>query len=523
MNEGKLDPAEFSFQEAVRWSPGHFWAHYYLAAVLLRSGKPEQVPSLLSTCLEQNVDFVWAYIYRGYAYGEIGQRLLNNGDPSSATKSFDQALLDFQAAERLLDTQIEGDPAIQVTTRYALLVNRAAVRMRQRSYDAASADLLEAIQVSPKQSAAHINLAEVYRRKGQLAEAAATLDQAIQLDPKAAELCRQRAQLAELQHDYDDALTHWRQAASLEMANRYVRGRDYLAIGKLLLRAGKAGQAADAFEDALRQVPKQGEKQSDRMLLASASRGRGDAYMLLAAKQHDNLAKAKPLYQQALEDYDHCTPLVSPAVLGADFYRARGKAQSTLGDFNAAAREYTQSLALKNDPDTFAQRGWLYLHSLEVPKLAKPDFDAALALMPEDPQGNARRTVADWLTGRGLSDVKLGHYQIAVRDADKALELAKGKETTRLYYFVARIYAQARGAVDDDVTLNGNQRRQLLDRYHDRAIKNLKAALATMPERSEQRRFWHDPIAHDTALKPLQKSTDWARMEADYGTAGQRR
>ena len=85
----------------------------------------------------------------------------------------------------------------------------------------------------------------------------------------------------------------------------------------------------------------------------------------------------------------------------AEFYEIRGLARGGRDDFVGAIEDVTQALALADPadrPGLLTMRGNLYLLS-DAPKLALPDFDAALALDP------AR---AEAYSGRGSARARLG-------------------------------------------------------------------------------------------------------------------
>ena len=84
--------------------------------------------------------FVWTYLLKGFAEGEMGE--------------FDLAEDDFERA-----TELGLDDA----ERYVMLVNRGVMRIRRGRHEAAADDFLAAIALKPDQFQAYINLAQAYQ------------------------------------------------------------------------------------------------------------------------------------------------------------------------------------------------------------------------------------------------------------------------------------------------------------------------------------------------------------------------
>ena len=101
-----------AFDRVLERKPGHFWAQYLNALCLLRQGRPAEARVLLGACLAQRSDFVWLYLLRGYAQGEL--------------QAWDAADADFQKALSL---------SLDEHARYVLLVDRGVMRVRQERFD----------------------------------------------------------------------------------------------------------------------------------------------------------------------------------------------------------------------------------------------------------------------------------------------------------------------------------------------------------------------------------------------------
>jgi eukaryotic-like serine/threonine-protein kinase len=315
-SEGRSEPGALaraidSFDHTLRLQPGHFWAGYYLAVCNLNSGRPDLAKAYLTTCLSRRPDFVWLYLLRGFALGKL--------------REFPAAEADFQKASELGP----NDDA-----RYALLVNRAAIRFHQAKFAAAAVDLDRAIALKPDGYRAHLNLALLLKERKKYDEAVAELDRAVRLGPPAqvlADIRDERAQVLLLGGRYDEAARACDEILSTRPGDAEAHGVRAAA----LLELGDYGEAARSF---------------DRYL------ARGGAPVPYA-------------------------------------YRGRGLARMKLGDYEGALDDYTRALQFKPDGDLRAHRGWAYFFA-GAPRLALRDFDEAVRLNPENGDAYVGRGLA---------------------------------------------------------------------------------------------------------------------------------
>jgi tetratricopeptide (TPR) repeat protein len=142
MRQGRLEQASASFQEALHSDASHFWARYCQAVCCLRLKHFGEARVGLTACLQKG-DFVWAYALRGYAQGELGD--------------FRDAEHDFEKALHLSDVTADA--------RYAILVNRGALRTRQGHLKEALEDLGRAVKEQPQRYQAYLNLAQAYQKR----------------------------------------------------------------------------------------------------------------------------------------------------------------------------------------------------------------------------------------------------------------------------------------------------------------------------------------------------------------------
>src|SRR5205823_1333992 len=151
----------------------------YFVAVCSLPTDPRLARAHLTACLVPKPDFVWLYLLRGFAHGQ---------------------LQDFQAAEADFQKALALKP--DADARYALHVNRGALRTRQGRLADAIADLQHAIRLQPGHYQAHANLAKAHQQQKAFDAAAGQQDRAIEVAGRlvaAGEL--ERSELALLYHN----------------------------------------------------------------------------------------------------------------------------------------------------------------------------------------------------------------------------------------------------------------------------------------------------------------------------------
>ncbi|TXT22285.1 MAG: protein kinase family protein [Planctomycetota bacterium] len=383
-----FDEAIQEFEQVLQRKPDHFWAQYLNGLCLLRQNRHAEAKTLLTACLAQGREFVWLYLLRGFAHGEL--------------MAFDAADADFQKALQL---------PLDENSRYVLFVNRGVLRIRQERYDDAIADLNAAIKLKPTEYQAFVNLAQAYRRLKDLDAALKQLDLALEHEPSLAHLYRLRARLRIERNEPAQALADFDQAIQREHTDSPFHVEDHVERGRLLLRDGKHTGSLAAFDAALG-------FQKDHSLA-----------LRLRAESLFHLRR----FEEVIESFDryleHGKPLES-------VYRGRGLAKSELGQYPGAIEDFTKALELQPTSAVQAYRGWMHV-VCEAPKLAERDFQLAIELDPKN---------SDAFAGRGFVRAVAKQSREAIEDADEALRL--GPRTPRLIYNAARIHAQAGKAGD---------------------------------------------------------------------------
>lgn len=455
--QGASSSAILAFQNVLQREPDHFWASYYLALCWLKTQHPDQAASCLTACLSQRRDVPWIYLLRASAWGELGQ--------------FARAEEDFEAALAA---------SLPDTARYGLLINRGVMRIREGSLDRAMEDLKQAISLRPRQYQGYVNLAQAYLKGQQLERAVEQLDQAIELEPQVASLYRTRARLHLLRQNQSAALADLDQVVRLETtAATPALADDHFERGRLLHVQQDFPAALAAFDAALQLRPRD----------ARVCRFRAETLLELNR------------LPEALQSLNDCLKSGPP---DAGAFRARAALRTRLGQYAEAQADYTRALELNANGATYAARGWCYLVA-DAPKLALADFEESLRRTPAQ---------SDAYAGRGLSRVLLGEGPSAIADAEEALR--QGPESPRLFYNVARIYAQAvvtqsnsasRARVNADVP---NVRA-----CHERAVQTLAQALA-MQSAPEAAHFWQSVVESDKALNPIRQTTAFRQLAERY-------
>jgi tetratricopeptide (TPR) repeat protein/tRNA A-37 threonylcarbamoyl transferase component Bud32 len=443
------------FQRTLVHQPDHFWAQYLLAVCHLKSHRAAQAQASLVACQSRRPTFVWTYLLKGFAEGEMGE--------------FDLAEEDFRRAE-MLGLGNEG--------RYVMLVNRGVMRIRRGHHREAADDLAAAVALKPDQFPAFVNLAEAYERLGLRDRALATLNLALKEAPREAVLYRARSRIERLRGDVAAALADLGQAIALSRAGDPALAGDYLEEGLLLQQAGRLEEALAACERAATLDPKRPEVHRLR------------AVVLVALKR----------YEEAIRSFDLC---MAQGGTSAALHEARGLALFWGGSHDRAIADFTVALGLGHPTaGLLANRGWAYLAS-GAAEPALRDFDAALGMEPT--HGHA-------LGGRALAYIQLRKPRQAVADARAAVR-TEPRDARRLFN-AARVLCQAAACADAAPTAPGGGP-VIAAQYRDEALTFLQRCLNHLPT-ADRSRFWNQVVRTDQALGPIRHARKFLDLDAEF-------
>ncbi len=473
------------FERALALEPDQFRAQLLLAVCQIQVEQTDQAKAGLTACLQREPRAISLYLLRGFAFGEEGYRRLKLAreakgrlDPLKA-----EAEAQFEAAEGDYRSALALEP--DTSERYGLLVNRGALRLRRDRPEEAVVDLLKAVELKPDHVTAHVMLGQAYRRQGRTDEAVGEFTRGIELRPELAALYRSRA-LARIGKGKPSAearelaISDIGEAIRLEKPGSAESAADRARRARLLLIAGRPGDALADCEAALRAVPDDPE----------ALVGRVKA--LLELKRTDEVVAA-------------CDDALARGKPSAELLELRGLARSGRREYSGAIQDFTQSLALEaGRPAPLIQRGWAYLAS-DAPKLALADFEEAIRVAPEEP---------DAYNGRGFARVLQGQHRVAVQDADEALR--HGPDDARTHYNAARVYAKAAASVTAEAPRRNLGQLQAANDYLDHAQTQVRQALECLPTEKRQA-FWDDVIQADPTLAALRQRPKYSQLAGQFG------
>ncbi|HZY86588.1 MAG TPA: protein kinase [Gemmataceae bacterium] len=476
---GRVAEAIDAYQKALAVQNDHFGARYALGVCYLKD-RPQAgarkahlllAREHLTRCVQQQADRVWPYLQRAMAEDELG-------DAAAAEADYDNA-------ERML--RDAPDP----TALYALHVNRGVGRIKRHDPAGAVPDLTKAVALEPDELPAYFDLAMAYQNLRQLTKAREQLDRAAERAKPAAlaVVLRNRAKVNEEQNDWKAAVSDLERAVRHEPAGEscLAAALDLRRMAQLLLKNGQPEAALRAADGALAAAPGD----------PAPQRARAEALLRL-----DRFKEAIQALNVYVDGERRAGRRPESRV-----YRARAQVAAAVGDYAAAAEDYSRALYgddRLNAAADHAGRGWCYVMLKALP-LALRDFEQTVRLEPDN---------GDGYNGRGYVLAKSGRLREAVRDADKALQL--GSDQPRTLYNAARIVALAADGAAPYGPYNRAERQQ----HQERALELLREAMRALPD-TQRSDFWRRNVEHDAALSPVRATPGFRRLAAAYAAGSQ--
>jgi tetratricopeptide (TPR) repeat protein len=202
-NQGRLQEAVSSYQNAVQWRPGDAQTHYQLGMLVAKQRKFEAAIGHYQSALRIKPDFPEAHNNFGFALQNLGR------------------------------------------------VQEAASHWR------------EALRLRPDSPEVHNNLANVLQHEGNIEEAISHYEQALQLLPGFAAVHNNLANVLKNEGRLEEAIQHWHKA--LHLSPDYPE--PHYNLGKELQKLGQLDEALDHYEKALRIKPDYADARWNRALL----------------------------------------------------------------------------------------------------------------------------------------------------------------------------------------------------------------------------------------------------------------
>ncbi len=444
-----------AFRRVLTRQPDRFWAQYLMAICHLKEHRPAEAQAALTACQSLRPGFVWTYLLKGFAEGEMGE--------------FDLAETDFaRSAELDLDDDAH----------YVMLVNRGVMRFRRGHPEEAAQDLRTAIALNPDPFQAYINLAQAYQHLHRFDKALETLDRAIARSPNQAILHRARAQTHRLQSQDLKAIDDLDRAIALSTADDPAQAGDRLERALILQQTGRYAEALAECDRALAIQP-----------------GRTDLHRVRGA-----VLVGLKRYDEAIRSFDLCLARGTPS---ASLYEARGLARAHRGSYQRTITDYTMALgAGRATASLYGHRAWAYLFS-GAPGPAARDFDEALRLDPSDARA---------LSGARLANVQQRKVREAIDDARASVQV--NAPDPRLLYNAARVYSQAAACLEADPARSRGTW-ETAGRYRAEALTLIARSLSLLPT-TERTPFWIQVVRTDSAIEPIRQSKAFLELDSQF-------
>ena len=223
--QGFLDAALESYQQALQLKPDYAEAHYNLGNVLQKQGNLEAAVKSYQQALKIKPEIA-------QAHNNLGNVLEKQGFLEAALECYQKALTlkpDYAQAHN----------------------NLGNVFRQQGNLEAALTSYQQALNIKPDYAQAYDNLGNVFRQQGFLGAAVESYQQALKIQPNYASAHHNLGNALKLQGNLEAALKSYRQAISLNPNYAEVHHN----LGTTLYEQGSLEAAIQSYHEALRFQP----------------------------------------------------------------------------------------------------------------------------------------------------------------------------------------------------------------------------------------------------------------------------
>jgi tetratricopeptide (TPR) repeat protein len=474
--QGRLELALASYQQAVASQPGMAPYHRRMAAALHRLGRSaaaeEILRDLIATHQRQEIpphDQIADYLTLGHLYAETGRadQALFCLNHAASLQPHDPTLLaqigrlrrhqgDYAGAQAALQRAAQlliQAPHHTNQQLAALQIDIGETALAIGDIPAALQAYREALQYDPQQTNAQRQLARLLGANGAADEGIRILTQALTTYHQDASLHADLAELLCKVGQYDQAIGAYRQAIALDPD----QAAYLLGLGLTLYEQGNAAEAQQLISQAIERMPE-----------------RADLHAAIGAQalRHQQWQRALQAYQQAAALQPH----------QAEYLRALAQASYQLGQIRHARHFLARAILA----DRHAIATWQAVGQLHM--LTGGWLQAIRAFQRTGPTPPAREQIALAYAADGQSMNALGAFAQALQHSplsppalvEYSRLLAKHGQLTRAYEVARQALEQIGGQADllEQTGLIAGR----LDRPHE-ALALLDQALALDPQR----------------------------------------
>ena len=452
---GDYNKAIQAFRRVLSREPDHFWGRYLLAICHLKAHRPSEAQAALSACQNRRPGFVWTYLLKGFAEGEMREFDLAEDDFSRAT---DLGLGDGGTLRHAGQSRRDAGPPGSLP------------RRRDQDFQAA-------IALRPDQFQAYVDLAQAYQSFGRLDDALAGAQPCDQIG------ARRKLSFIELEPSFIacgrkivQAIGDLDRAIKESTDDDPAVAGDHLELALIIDRSGRHSEALAECDRALRTRTR-----SNRRPPGSGSHTREVA----AIRRCDPIVRRLHCARERVRR--RCT---RPAD-----WRLHTTACTTGRSPITRWPCARESVRLRCSPTGAGL-------TCSAGQPGRPHATLTIALKSDPSDDRA-------LSGRALAFIQQHKIREALADARASAH--GGARDPRLLYNAARVYCQAA------VALEARPGRSSSDwvaagSYRVESLNLIVRSLGLLSE-DERSRFWTQVICADTTLEPIRKSKKFLDLE----------